>query len=532
VVHDEPRQAGLVGFLESASSRRRAVRSAPEPVKHRSLWLDTAPARDWPRAVPARRYDVAVVGGGITGITTALLLAREGLSVAVIEARRIGAGTTGHTTGKVTSQHRLTYADLARSHGTEGARVYAAASEAGKERIAALVGEGIECQFRRRPAFVYATSADERQAIEREAETAAELGLPATVTEEAPVPFAVEAAVRFDAQAELHPQRYLLGLAERLERAGGELFERTRVLGVSDGSPCRVETDSAEVLADRVVIATLLPILDRGLFFARAFPNRSYCIAARIDGDPVEAMLISAGSPTRSIRSHPETGEELLLIGGEGHHTGSGEARPQRYEQLERFARAHWRVRSIEYGWSAQDYSSADQVPYVGPIHPGADRIQVATGFRKWGMTSGTVAATLIADALTDRENEWAGFFSSTRLGPLGSLPKLVLENGRAGIAFVGERVIRRGTRPIGDLAPGEGGIVAVDGGKVAGYRDEDGDLHAVSARCTHLGCQVRWNAADRSWDCPCHGSRFGVDGDVLEGPAVRPLAGREMGAD
>jgi glycine/D-amino acid oxidase-like deaminating enzyme/nitrite reductase/ring-hydroxylating ferredoxin subunit len=502
------------------------------PVKHRSLWVETAPAAKPRNTLPRDTLDVAVIGGGITGMTTAVLLARAGLSVAVIEARWIGAGTTGHTTAKVTSQHGLTYATLRSSHGADGARVYAEANEAAKERIASFVAEGIECQFRRRPAFVYAMSAAEGERVEREAEVAAELGLPAAFTESVPLPFATEGAVRFDDQAEFHPQRYLLGLRRLLEAAGGKVVGASRALSVAAGSPCRAETDAGEVTADRIVVATLLPFLDRGLFFARAFASRSYCVAARIGEAPPQAMLISAGSPVRSIRAHREGNDELLLIGGEGHHTGSSDAQPARFGRLEQFARRHWSVGAIEFRWSAQDYASADQVPYIGPIHPRSDRIYVATGFRKWGMTSGTVAAMLIADAIAGRDNDWSGFFSSTRVGPLTALPRLALENGRAGIAFFAERVLQRGTRSIAELAPGEGGIVAAAEGKVAGYRDESGGLRAVSARCTHLGCQVHWNAAERTWDCPCHGSRFGVDGEVLEGPAVRPLESRAVGGE
>jgi glycine/D-amino acid oxidase-like deaminating enzyme/nitrite reductase/ring-hydroxylating ferredoxin subunit len=494
-----------------------------------SLWMATAPASDRPRAVGEHSFDTVVVGGGITGLTTALLLAREGRAVAVLEQGRIGAGTTGGTTGKVTSQHSLTYDGLRRSRGDDAARIYGEANERAKEWIAETVAEeSIECDFRRRSAYVYASSAAEREDVEREATAAARAGLPARFVDEVPLPFATAGAVRFDDQAELHPLRYLAGLARVFEADGGRIFESSRAVGVNDGKPCVVETEEAAISAEHVVIATLLPFLDRGLFFARAFAHRSYAIAARISEPPPEAMLISAGSPTRSIRAHPAEGGELLLVGGEGHRTGSGDAVPERYERLEEFARAHWDVLGVEHRWSAQDYASADDVPLIGPLHPWTDRIHVATGFRKWGLTAGTVAAMLINDAIAGRANAWAGLFSSTRVGPASSLPHLAAENGHAGLAFVAERILRPGRRPIDDLRPGEGGIVASSAGKVAAYRDEQGGVHAVSSRCTHLGCQVRWNAAERTWDCPCHGSRFAVDGEVLAGPAVRPLERRE----
>jgi glycine/D-amino acid oxidase-like deaminating enzyme/nitrite reductase/ring-hydroxylating ferredoxin subunit len=493
--------------------------------RHLSLWLDGAPATDYAPLKGTHRCEVAVAGAGITGLSTALLLALEGRSVAVLEQWRIGTGTTGHTTGKVTSQHGATYLRLRLTLGREAAATYGEANEAAKERIAALAEEGIECDFRRRPAYLYATSRLERVLVEREANAAAEAGLPASFVEEVPLPYATHGAARFDNQAEFHPHKYLVGLARRLEQAGGLIFERTRATQVHEGRPCRVETEGGgEVLADDVVVATLMPFLDRGAFFARAFPSRSYAVSAHIEEAPPNGMFINVGSPKRSIRSHPGGGDELLLVGGEGHHVGAPEAQSERYDRLIEFARRNWNVASIEHHWSSQDYSPDDGVPYVGPVHLRSRHVHVATGLKKWGITGGTVAAMLIRDAILGRQNRWAKLFASTRFRPLAEAPKLALENAQIGLHFAGDRLLQRGTRPIEDLAPGEGDIVNAGSRKVAGYRDEEGHLHAVSTRCTHLYCQVRWNAAERTWDCPCHGSRFTPQGDVLNGPAVRAL--------
>lgn len=492
--------------------------------RHLSLWLDGTPATDYPALNGSHRCDVAVAGAGITGLTVALLLAREGRSVVVLEQGRIGGGSTGHTTAKVTSQHGATYLRLRLTLGRQAAATYGAANEAAKEQIAAFVDEGIDCDFRRRPAYLYATSRPHRILVEREAKSAAEAGLPASFVEEVPLPYATHGAALFEDQAEFHPYKYVLGLARQLEQAGGRIFEGTRVTDVHEDAPCRMETDAGEVLADHVVVATLMPFLDRGAFFARAFPSRSYVISARIAEPAPGGMFINVGSPTRSVRSHPFGSDELLLVGGESHHVGSGEAQPERYERLIEFAHLHWKVDSIEHRWSAQDYSPDDGVPYVGRVHLRSRRVYVATGLKKWGITGGTAAAMLIRDAILGRENPWAKLFSSTRVRPLAEGPKFVLENAQAGLHFFGDRVRQRGTRPIGDLSPGEGDIVSAGGRKVAGYRDEDGQLHAVSTRCTHLYCQVRWNSAERTWDCPCHGSRFTPDGAVLNGPAVRDL--------
>jgi nitrite reductase/ring-hydroxylating ferredoxin subunit len=274
------------------------------------------------------------------------------------------------------------------------------------------------------------------------------------------------------------------------------------------------------------VIATLIPFLDRGLYFARAFPSRSYCLTAAVAGALPDAMLISAKEPIRSIRSLPHGEGELLMIGGESHSTGSDDADPERYRRLAEFARRHWDVETFEHHWSAQDFSAADDVPYAGRLHPLTGHVWVATGMKKWGITNGTAAAGVISDGILGRRNDAASLLSSTRAS-LRELPKLALENAKVSLHLLGDPIRNRADRPIEDLGRGEGAIVTSGGGKVAGYRDEHGALHAVSSRCTHLHCQVNWNGAERTWDCPCHGSRFTVDGDVLNGPAVEPLPKR-----
>jgi glycine/D-amino acid oxidase-like deaminating enzyme/nitrite reductase/ring-hydroxylating ferredoxin subunit len=384
--------------------------------------------------------------------------------------------------------------------------------------------DGIDCDWRRRPSYAYVT--DDRATAEREAEAAAEAGLPATFVESTGLPYPVAGAVRFDDQAEFHVRKYLLALAEGLT----DVYERSHAVDVDDDERCAVKTPGGRVTADRVVVATHYPFLDRSLAFARVHPQRSYALLCRIAGEPPPGMYISGDSPTRSVRAVPVDGEELLLVGGEGHRTGEGGDTEERYAALERFAREHWDVRSLEYRWSSQDNTTIDTLPYVGPITPRNDRILMATGFAKWGMTGGTAAAHILAAALQGSKSAWADLFDPNRLNLRAAAARFVEENAKAGLHMVGDRLTKRGSRPIEDLAPGEGDIVSLAGEKVAGHRRDDGSLVAVSPVCTHLGCQVNWNRAERSWDCPCHGSRFSPEGDVLQGPAVHRLEGKPVG--
>jgi glycine/D-amino acid oxidase-like deaminating enzyme/nitrite reductase/ring-hydroxylating ferredoxin subunit len=480
-----------------------------------SVWLDTAPdAPEHPRLTRDVEADVCVVGGGIVGVTTALLLHEAGVRVVLVEANRVGHGVTGHTTAKVSSQHGLKYAQLRSRHGAEAARLYGTANQEALEWIAARVArDGIECDFRRRSAFVYG---DDRAQIDDEARAAQEAGLPATRVDATPLPYAVGAAVRFDDQAELHAQKYLLALAGRLP----EIYEQTHAVQVGGA----VRTPGGMVHARHTIVATHFPFPDRSLAFARVHPQRSYAIACRIAGTPPDGMFISADQPTRSIRAIPLDGDELLMVGGEGHKPGTGGDTTEHYAALEAFADEHWDVRSVDYRWSAQDNTTDDGLPFVGRLTPWEPSVLMATGLAKWGFTNGTAAAFVLRDLVLGRETPEAKLFDPTRLNARAALPSLLKENAQVAARFVGDRVSKAGRRDIDDLQPGEGDIVRLNGEKVAGFRDDDGSLTAVSAVCTHLGCQVNFNRAERSWDCPCHGSRFAVDGSVLQGPAVHRL--------
>jgi glycine/D-amino acid oxidase-like deaminating enzyme/nitrite reductase/ring-hydroxylating ferredoxin subunit len=493
-----------------------------EAHKNTSLWVDTAPSTDYPALEPGGHFDVAVLGAGIAGLTTAYLLERQGASVAVIEAGRVASGVTAYTTAKVSSLHGTIYSTIERKFGADGASVYGAANQLAKEWMAARVEElGIDCDWRSKPAFTYAEDESDLAKVEHEVEAAQRAGLPASFTTETDLPWPIEGAVRFENQAEFHPRRYLLAFAERL----ANVYEGTRATGVSAGSPHRVQTTRGEITADDVVVATHFPFLDRAGFFARMHPERSYGLGIYLNGgEPPQGMYLSTESPAHTIRSHPTANGEMLIVGGESHKVGQGGDTAERVQRLEAWAHARFDVRSIEYRWSTQDNMPVDSLPYIGRLLPFQRGIWVATGFLKWGLTNGTAAGLVLADLIAGRKNPWADLFDATRIKPLASAPDFAKENVNVGVHFVGDHLARPDARSVDEVQPGEGRLVRHGVGKAAVHRDDDGALHMVSSVCSHLGCQVKWNSAERSWDCPCHGSRFDPDGNVLQGPAVKPL--------
>lgn len=499
----------------------------PLPGRHRSLWDTDVDPVAYPPLAGDIEVDVVVIGGGITGMTTALRCKEAGRSVVVVEADRIAGGTTGRSTGKVTSQHGLFYATAARELGEAAARSYAEANQASIGTVEELCDRhDVDAYTSRLPSFVYTDRADRVDELRAEAEAARRLGLPATFTTDLELPFDVAGAVRFDDQLQLHPTRLVQGFARAVAGNGSNVHEHSRVRHVAeeDGRVV-VTTDAGVVRADHGVVATLLPITDRGFEFAKTRPTRSYGIAVQLDTEPPTPMYLSAGDPKRSLRHyHGEDGVYLVVV-GEGHETGHGDDLTRHYTALIDFAQEHFPVRSVAYRWSAQDYRSADGVPYVGRLRF-TDRIQVATGFKKWGLSNGVAAAEIMSEAIAGRKHPWAALYDTNRHHGAGSAMKTVRDNAHVAKRFVADRLSLppASAKAVEALAPGQGVVVRSGTHPVAVSRDAAGGTHAVSAVCTHLGCVVSWNDAETSWDCPCHGSRFAADGQVIAGPATSDL--------
>ncbi len=504
---------------------------------HASYWMVSAETPEHPTLDEDITVDVAVVGGGIAGLSIAAELARTGRSVAVLEAGRIAAGVTGNTTAKVSVHHGAIYAHLASKLGPETAEAYAASQTLALEHVADTVERlGIDCDLEQQPSFVYSESEADEPLLRSEADAARRAGLPATFTRDTGLPFPVAGAVRVEDQLAFHPRRYLRAVAEEYVEQGGMVFENTRVTALDEGTPCVLTTESGHrVEALDVVVATHYPVFDRSLMVSRLKPYREFAVAGVVEeaADP-RAMYVSTGPDTRSLRGTPYDGGRLLIATGSPFTPGDPRA-PEHLAALEGWLTDRFPVEDVRFVWAAQDNASGDRMPFIGPLHPGAKHAWMATGFGGWGMTSGVLAGLLIREAIEGRPPAWARIYDPRRTHPLLEARTFVASGARsaAGLAANLAAHVRNrlggGLSP-GDLAPGEAGIVRHDDGEWATYVDEDGTSHAVSPTCTHLGCLVSFNGVEKAWECPCHGSRFDLDGAVLQGPATRPLRRREDG--
>ncbi|HUR08702.1 MAG TPA: FAD-dependent oxidoreductase [Nonomuraea sp.] len=481
-----------------------------------SPWLiDSVPPA--PSAAGALTADVCVIGAGITGVTTALLLARAGLDVIICEAVTVASGVTGLNTAKVSALQGTIYSELTKRHGVDTAAAYARAQLDGVAKVAELAGQYAPgANLRRRPAATVAGTPDQVAMIEREFAAAEAAGLPVRARDDVDAPLPCYGAVTLENQLILHPVRYVRSLLEAAQAAGARLFENSRVETLKGG---RVRTVNAEISARHIVVASHYPVFDRGLYFARLEAKRSYCVAGPVSEPEPQALAITAGTPTRSYAAF----DGMAILGGEGHAAGARGVGPDRFDALERDLRAWSAVTEVPHRWSAQDPVSADHLPMIGPYLPSSDSLWVATGYGKWGLSNSTVAAGIISDAIIGRENPHAEVFRPSRFN-VRSAPTYAKLQAKVAADLVGDRFRSGDAASAEAVAPGTAAVVR-DGHKQIGvYRDDDGVAHKVSMRCTHLGCLLRFNAAETSWDCPCHGSRFDVDGEVLEGPAVHPL--------
>ena len=487
-----------------------------------SLWLADAPVLPDDPLDPDAPLDDVVVGAGLTGLTTALLLARAGRRVAVVEARTVGAVATGNTTAKVSLLQGTRLSRILRHQAGHVGRAYVDANEEGAAWLLRFCDDhGVDVQ--RRPAITYAAAPGEVGAVRREHDAATRLGLDVVWQDRLATPFPSYGGTVLADQAQLDPMDVLHALVAQLREHGGTLHQGRRVVAVSYGTPPSARLDDGTRLhSTDVVLATGTPVLDRGLYWAKLEPQRSYALAFDPGAaDVPEEMYLSAGSDSRSVRDAPADGRRLLLVGGSGHTVGRARSENAHVDALRAWTATYFPGSTELHRWSAQDYASHDGIPYVGTLPRGRGRIHVATGYEKWGMTNGVAAARAIAGKILGAPPSWHRTLSHRVTRPSGAATVLRTN------ALVGKSLVTGALRAASRTAPehpAEGtGLVGRDVPLPTGRATTGGTTCAVVGICTHLGGVLAWNDAEQSWDCPLHGSRFVPDGSVLEGPATRP---------
>ncbi|MHB8894128.1 MAG: FAD-dependent oxidoreductase [Candidatus Geothermincolia bacterium] len=501
-----------------------------------SVWMATAEVPEHSALTANTHADVCIVGAGIAGMTIAYLLGREGRSVVVLDDGRIGGGMTERTTAHLANAIDVGYLAIEHLHGGKGAMLAARSHTAAIDRIEAIVTEeGIDCDFERLDGYLFVPRGGAQEALEREVEAVHRAGLTEVdYVKRAPIDsFDTGRCVRFPRQAQFHPLKYLVGLSRAIERDGGRIFTGTHARDMAGGSQARVETsDGYVVTADAIVIATNTPVNDIVTIHTKQAPYSSYVVGARIPrGSVTRALYWDTLDPYHYVRVHGVSSQDggqydVLLVGGEDHKSGQADDGDRRHSALEAWARERFpMIERTEFRWSGQVMQSVDGIAFIGR-NPGDPRnVYIATGDSGMGMTHGTIAGMLITDSIMGRKCPWAPLYDPARKTLRASLD-YTRENINVAVQYVEDHLTGGDVDSPEQIAPGAGAIIRRGMAKFAVYRDDQGTLHERSAVCPHLGCIVRWNRLEKTWDCPCHGSSFDRYGRVINGPANSDLGG------
>lgn len=485
---------------------------------HQSLWSLSQTVPRYPSLTHHTKADVCIVGAGLTGITLAYLLKDTDLTVVLIDSDHVLSGTTAHTTAKITAQHDLIYHDLIQTFGEYYAKCYANAQREALQFISqTITTHHIDCQFEKKFSAIYTQNDESIPVFEKEYEAYQKLGLNGRLVETLDLPFPIKKALILEDQAQFNPLKYAVALLSEIKNCPRiQIYENTPAIDIkkrdSDLTVCTKPGYTIE--AKKVIQTSHFPFYDDlNFLFAKMEAQTSYLIACEGVKKMPKGMYLSYEQPTRSIRTY----ENYLLIGGEDHRTGTEKETTARYEALKNFAHHYFSPSQISHWWSTEDYDTVDRLPYIGQMQKD-DQIFVATGFKKWGMTTATMAALLLKDLILERESPYTLLFHPKRQRVVPQLKNLIRYNAKTAFELIKGKL--KSVDEIGRLLPGEAITVKTEDGKYGIYKDNQNELWMVDITCPHLGCELSFNRAEQTWDCPFHGSRFKVTGEVVSGPA------------
>jgi glycine/D-amino acid oxidase-like deaminating enzyme/nitrite reductase/ring-hydroxylating ferredoxin subunit len=487
---------------------------------HESFWRRELGPTTYPQLSSDLETDVVIVGGGITGLTTGWLLQRRGVRCVIVEGDRIGHGTSGSTSAHVTEVVDEGYANIIREYGQDAAHMVAAAYRTALASITAFAS-AYDAECRPLDAFLFTENERDMDMLKEEADAARKLGIRCELTSSVPIPRAL-AGVRYPNQARFHPVRYLEAMAAEFVDEGGRIFEYTKAKNWEQAERVTLHLEQHQITAKYLVLATHTPIRFN-LLHTELGPYRSYLVAMALQEEVKDGLYWDTADPYHYLRLMDHGGRKLLLVGGEDHKTGQEDDPESHYTALEQYARERYSVGERVFHWSDEFFEPADGLPYIG-ASPFSKQVLVGTGYSGVGLTGGTVAALVLADLVTERVNPWAEVFSPSRVKPIVAAKRFISENADVAYRWVADRFAKTEVGNSSEIAPGEGAVMRIEGQQVAMYRSPEGELIARSPVCTHMGCIVGWNTAEKTWDCPCHGGRFHPDGSVLSGPPVKPL--------
>ncbi len=469
--------------------------------------------------------DCLIVGGGIAGLTTAYLLAKENKKVTILEADEIGYGASGRNTGKVTSQHGLIYSTIEKEYSSEKARLYYDANEDGLNLIKNIIKENeIDCNFNIVPSFVYTEKEKYIQDIKKEYEVCKNLNIPCKYMNNIKdVPLNIKSALCFENQGQFNPKKYVDALAKINYKLGVKIYEHTPVVDVNIDEECMVKCANDHIIKAKQLILTSCNAWYDGLrlFFAKEEASRSYLLCGKVKNKILEGNYINVENPTRTFATHKDDkGIDLLIAGGQDHKTGKCSNECDNFKAIERFAKEIFNIDEILETWSTQDYVSVDDIPFMGRISDGKNNVYIITGTSKWGLTNSSAGAILIKDLITKNHSKYEDLYNPSRLKSYINM-KFLEHNMEVAVDYIKGKFISGSTElPKKE----EGKTISLHGKRYGAYRDKDNHLYIVDITCTHLGCELSFNSGEKTWDCPCHGSRFDYKGNILNGPALRPL--------